>query len=177
MSSARSCWPQGRFQAHHVNVVSWHRRVPPFVSSLALSRVWPSIRSGKSHPGLQTQPQPVRHRLESHCSRAIRPPDRHGRVLAVRDSPSNAATCHLPVPTGTHSTEIPGDRRDRHKRESRPGPRRPASPKGSIKSEPQCPGPRSAWGRMVPHRDSARFGHESPRSAVDPPCHVTIFRF
>ena len=140
---------------------------PPLVAR-PLTRL--AIRSGKSHPGLQTQPQPVRHRFESHRSRAIRPPDRYGRVRAVRDSPSNAATCHRAVPTGTHSTELPGDRRDRHKREPRLGPRRPASPKDSTKSEPQ--GPLQARGVPGVARCQtaiARFGHESPRFVV--PCH------
>ena len=67
------------------------RLSPPLV---ARSHTCLAIRSGQSHPGLQTQPQPVRHRFESHHSRAIRPPDRHGRVRAVRDCPSNVATCH-----------------------------------------------------------------------------------
>ena len=113
------------------------------------------------------QPQPVRHRFESHRSRAIRPPGRYGRVRAVRDSPSNAATCHRVVPTGAHSAESPGDRRDRHKREPRLGPRRPASPKGSIKSKTQG----RLQARGVP--GVARFQtalvrglHESPRFAV-----------
>ena len=130
-----------------------------------------AIRSGKSHPDLQMQPQPVRHRFESHRSRAIRPPGRYGRVRAVRDSPSNVATCRRVVPTGTHSTKPPGDRSDRHKREPRLGPRRPASsPKAALKaSRKVLYSPRSAWGRTVPDRDSLGFGHESSRFTV--PCH------
>ena len=138
------------------------RLSPPLVAR-HLTRL--AIRSGKSHQGFQTQPQPARNRLESHRSRAIRPPDCYGRVRAVRDSPSNVATCHRAVPTGTHSTEIPGDRRDRHKRELRLGPRRPASLKDSSKkSEPQ--GPLQARGVPGVARCQtaiAQFGHESPR--------------
>ena len=79
---------------------------PPLVAR-PLARL--AIRSGKSHPDLQTQPQPVRHHFERHRSRAIRPPDRYGRVRAVRDSPSNATTCRRAVPTGTHSEKLPGE--------------------------------------------------------------------
>ena len=127
------------------------RLSPPLVAR-PLARL--AIRSGKSHPGLQMQPQPVRHRFESHRSRAIRPPDRYGygRARAVRDSPSDVATCHRVVPTGIHSPELPDDRRDdRHKREPRLGPRRPTSPKDRAKSELKGPftGPRSFWGRTV----------------------------
>jgi hypothetical protein len=139
------------------------RLSPPLVAR-PLTRL--AIRSGKSHRGFQKQPpQPARHRFfESHRSHAIRPPGRYGRVRAVRGSPSNAATCHRAVPTGTHSTEIPGDRRDRHKREPRLGPRRPASPQNTTKSEPQ--GPLQARGGPGVARCQtaiARFGHESPR--------------
>ena len=112
------------------------RLSPPLIAH-SLTRF--AICSGQSHPGLQTQPQPVRHRLESHRSRALRPPGRYGRVRPVRDSPSDVATCHRVVPTGTHSPEQPDDRRDRHKREPRLGPRRPTSPKDRAKSEPQGP--------------------------------------
>ena len=70
------------------------RLSPPFV---ARPLTCLTICSGKSHPDLLAQPQPVRHRFESHRSRAIRPPDRHRRVRAARDSPSNVATCHRPV--------------------------------------------------------------------------------
>ena len=78
------------------------RLSPPLIAH-SLTRL--AICSGQSHPGLQTQPQPVRHRLESHRSRALRPPGRYGRVRPVRDSPSDVATCHRVVPTGTHYPE------------------------------------------------------------------------
>ena len=140
------------------------RLSPPLVAR-PLTRL--ASRSGKSHPGLQAQPQPVRHRFENHRSRAIRPPGRYGRARAVRDSPSNVATCHHAVPSGTRSTEIPGDRRDRHKSELRLGPRRPASPKDSSKSEPK--GPLQARGVPGVARCQtaiARFDHESSRFIV-----------
>ena len=135
------------------------RLSPPLVAR-PLTRL--AIRSGKSHPGLQTQPQPARHRLESHRSRAIRSPGRYGRVRAVRDYPSNAATCNRAVPTGIHSTELPGDRRVRHKREPSLDPRRPARktalkasrkviyrPEECLGSHGSRPPDSAVWSRIV----------------------------
>ena len=142
---------------------------PPLVAR-PLARL--AIRSGKSHPGFQTQPQPARHRLESHRSRAIRPPERYGRVRAVRDSPSDAATYHRAVPPGTNFPELPGDRRrDRHnKREPRLGSRRPTSPKDRANSEPQGPLQGQGAPGVARYQTAiARFGHESSRFAM--PCH------
>ena len=141
-----------------------------FGVSPPLSHTCLAIRSGQSHPGSQTQPQPVRHRFESLHSRAIRPPDRHGRVRAVRDCPSNAATtCHRPscgvvkhlfsrTPTtsgASSGTNVSWDR----------VPRGPSSTKGRIKVEPE----RSQQARGVPgvarcQTVRAWFGHESSRS-------------
>ena len=80
---------------------------------------------------------------------------------------SSPAIMRYQQPTGTHSPELPGDRRDRHKREPRLGPRRPTSPKDRAKSEPQ--GPLQARGvpgdgRSRPSR--ARFGHKSSRIII-----------
>ena len=56
-----------------------------------------AIRSGQSHPDLQTQPPPARQQLKSHRLRAIRRPGCCGRVHAVRNSPSDVAACHRVV--------------------------------------------------------------------------------
>ena len=63
-----------------------------------------AIRSGQSHPGLQSQPSPARHQLKSHrLGHAIRRPGRCGRVRAVRKSPSDIAACHRAVRRHTFS--------------------------------------------------------------------------
>ena len=56
-----------------------------------------AIRSGQSHPGLSTHPQPDWQQLKSCSFCAIRPPDRCGRVRAVRNSPSDVVVCQRVV--------------------------------------------------------------------------------
>ena len=91
--------PEGHPRCPPANAVSRHRRVPPFASSRrplahALSHSqWP-----EPDLSLPTHPQPAWQRLKSYSLRAIRPPDRCGRVRrAVRNSPSDAITCQCVV--------------------------------------------------------------------------------
>ena len=70
------------------------RPSPPLVAR-SLKRL--AIRSGQSHPSLSTHPQEDWQRLKSDSLRAIRPPDRCGRVRTVRNSPSGGIACQVVV--------------------------------------------------------------------------------
>ena len=150
------------------------RLSPPLIAH-SLARL--AICSGQSHPGLQTQPQPVRHRLESHRSRALRPPGRYGRVRPVRDSPSDVATCHRVVPTGTQAPIIQSDpaigvtdtsasRAWVHVGQPAPKTALKASHKALYRPE-ECLGSHGARPRQ---RGLVTNRHKSS-------CHVTILRF
>ena len=122
------------------------RLSPPLV---AHSHTRLTIRSGQSHPGLQTQPQPARHRFESHHSRAIRPPDRamggsEPSVTVPRTPPPAIAWCYVvkclfsrrTSTSGASGTNVSCGR----------VPRGPSSTKGRIKAESE----RSRQARGVP---------------------------
>ena len=159
-------WLRGLSQAHHVNAVSRHRRVPPFASSRrplthALAHLqWQS----KSHPGLQTQAQPAGHQLKSHRPRAVRPPDRYGRVRAIRDSPSDVAACHRVV--RRHTCCSPATRRSMRATQARAAPGvnvdQPA-PKAASKLSHEA---RRSSEECVGSHESHRPNYESPRFAM-----------
>ena len=112
-----------------------------------------AIRSGQSHSGLQTQPPSARKQLRNHRLHAIRRPDRCGRVRAVRNSPSDIASCHRVVRRHTCSPVTPTIDASGGTSASRTwGPCRPASPKESIRSELR--GPQRARG--VPEQHDGR---------------------
>ena len=91
-------WLRGLSQAHHVNAVSRHRRVPPFASSRR------PLTHALAHLQWQEPPRFIdasatsRGQLKSHRPRAVRPPGRYGRARAIRDSPSSdVAACNRVV--------------------------------------------------------------------------------
>ena len=61
-----------------------HSRACPF----AVARATQVYRRKRNQPGIN---------LRGHRPRAVRPPDRYGRVRAIRDSPSDVAACHRVV--------------------------------------------------------------------------------
>ena len=136
---------------------------PPLVAR-PLTRL--AIRSGQSHPGIQTQPPPARQRLERYCLRAIRWPNRCGRVRAVRNYPSNvhAAACHRVVWTHLFSSHPAVDASDHL------GPVSASQPQGSIKAshearnEPEKCLSNTMAGRsralfVTKRHKTSRFGH------------------
>ena len=138
LSSARSRQPQGQLQTHHVNAVSRHHRVPHVASSRRspsrVSRAWPFAVARA------TQVFRRNHNQSGTVSRVIAiarsdHPTATGEsepsVTLPRTSPP--AIGHRVVPTGTHSPELPSDRRDRHKREPRAGPAPTTALKASHK--------------------------------------------
>ena len=76
-------------------------RLSPPLGARSLTRL--AIRSGKSHPGLSTHPQPDWQQLKSHSLRAIRPSNRCGRVRTVHNSPSDMIVCQRAVRRNTCS--------------------------------------------------------------------------
>ena len=103
------------------------RPSPPLVAR-SLTRL--AIRSGQTHPGLSTHPQPEDwQQLKSHNLRAIRPPGHCGRVRAVRNSPSDVIACQRVVRRHTCSPVTRRSMRATQARGTSWGPRRPASPK------------------------------------------------
>ena len=100
-------WLRGLSQAHHVNAVSRHRRVPPFASSRH------PLTHALSHLQWQEPPRFIDASATSRASikepsrpRAVRPPGRYGRVRAIRDSPSDVDACHRVVRRHTCSSPV-----------------------------------------------------------------------
>ena len=149
----------------HSSYAAVFRLSPPLV---AHSHTCLAIRSGQSHPGFQTQPQPVRRRCRVISSLSRDPttrslwagPSRPWLPLERRRLPSCGVVKHLFSRTstsGASGTNVSCDR----------DPSGPSSTKGRIKAESE----RSRQARGVPgvarcQTVRAWFGHESSRFAM-----------
>ena len=120
-----------------------------------------AICSGQSHPGLQTQPPPARQQLKSQRLRAIRRPDRCGRVRAVRNSPSDVAACHRVVRRHTCSLVT---RRSTRATQARAGPGahvgRPAQTLRQKRAMRPATRPKSAWATLQWSQGSSAVARE-----------------
>ena len=135
------------------------RLSPPLVAR-PLTRL--AIRSGKNLPDLQMQPQPARHRLRAIAlARSAHP-------AAMGESEPSVTLPRTPPPAIVRYQQEPIlqsypaiDATDTSASRAWIHVGQPAPKTALTASRKILYSPRSAWGRTVPDRDSARFGHES----------------
>ena len=113
------------------------------------------------------QVRPAGHQLKSHRPHAVRPPDRYGRVHAVRNSPSDVAACQRAVRRHTHSPVI---RRSMRATQARAAPGvhigQPAQTHHQMRAMRPAMRARGVPGQHDGRSVASTVCHETPRNAT-----------